>query len=272
MRIGRRRPWNLVVGAALVATVVTAACVSLVYVPHDPNRMAIDQRLAPPSLAHPLGTDPFGRDLLSRILVGAQTTLWVGVLAVSIGMAAGLALGAAAGLGGRWADEALMRLTDALAAFPPLLLALMLVAVMGAGVTSAMVAIGVATVPAFARLTRAGLLTLRESGMAEAARAAGAGGWRLFTRHLLPNLLPVLLVEASLSFANAVLAEAALSYLGLGTQPPWPSWGRMLREGQSFIALSPYPALMPGLAVALTVLGLNLLGDGLRDRMNPRRG
>lgn len=271
MRASRRTPWNLIVGALLVGAVAAAALLSFVYLPYDPTLMVVTERLAPPSLAHPLGTDPFGRDLLSRILVGARTTLWVGLVSVGIGMSAGLALGATAGMARGWADEALMRLNDALAAFPSLLLALMLATVLGAGTTSATLAIGVATIPVFARLTRAGLLTLRETEMVEAARAAGASGWRLFARHLMPNLLPLLLVEASLAFANAVLAEAALSYLGLGTQPPWPSWGRMLREAQSFIALSPYPALAPGLAVAATVLGLNLLGDGLRDRMNPRR-
>lgn len=264
------RPWNLVVGTVLLALVGGAATLSLVWVPHDPNQMAVAQRLAPPSLEHPLGTDPFGRDLFSRVLVGARTTLGVGLAVVAVGLVVGVALGAVAGLARGWPDELVMRLIDALAAFPSLLLALMLVAVMGPGATSATLALGVAAVPAFARLTRAGLLSLRESPMVEAARAVGVGPWRLVRRHLLPNLQPVLLVEASLTFASAVVAEAALSYLGLGIQPPWPSWGRMLREAQSFIALSPYPALAPGLAMVVTVLGLHLLGDGLRDWLDHR--
>jgi len=265
------RRWNLLVGGVLVGLVMGAAALSLVWVPHDPNQMAVSRRLAPPSLEHPLGTDPFGRDLLSRVLVGARATLGVGLAVVAVGLVAGVALGAAAGLAPGWADELVMRVIDAVAAFPSLLLALMLVAVIGPGALSATIALGLAAVPAFARLTRAGLLTLRESPMAEAARAVGANRWRLFWRHYLPNLQPVLLVEASLTFASAVVAEAALSYLGLGIQPPWPSWGRMLREAQSFIALSPYPALAPGLAMVVTVLGLHLLGDGLRDWLDHRR-
>lgn len=266
----RRPPWNLVAGGLLLALVAGAALLSLVWVPHDPNQMAVTERLAPPSRAHPLGTDPFGRDLLSRVMVGARTTLGVGLAVVLIGAGAGVALGTLAGLGRGWTDEVLMRLIDALAAFPSVLLALMLVAVMGPGAVSTTLALGLAAVPAFARLTRSGLLSLRESPLVEAARAVGAGPGRLFRHHLLPNLEPLLLVEASLTFARAVVAEAGLSYLGLGIQPPWPSWGRMLREAQSFIALSPYPALAPGLAMVLAVLGLHLVGDGLRDRWTRR--
>src|SRR5690606_901905 len=268
--VRRRPPWNLVAGGLLLALVAGAALLSLVWVPHDPNQMAVTERLAPPSRAHPLGTDPFGRDLLSRVMVGARTTLGVGPAVVLVGAGAGVALGTVAGLGRGGTDEVLMRLIDALAAFPSVLLALMLVAVMGPGAVSTTLALGLAAVPAFARLTRSGLLSLRESPLVEAARAVGAGPGRLFRHHLLPNLEPLFLVEASLTFARAVVAEAGLSYLGLGIQPPWPSWGRMLREAQSFIALSPYPALAPGLAMVLTVLGLHLVGDGLRDRWTRR--
>lgn len=265
-----RGRWNLVVGVVILLALVATAVASYFYVPHDPNRISVMNRFQPPGGEFRLGTDQFGRDLLSRIMVGSRVTILVGVVAVGIGLTAGLLLGGLAAQYGRWIDETLMRLMDAVAAYPPLLLAILFGSIMGPGVVSGMLAIGIATVPLFARLVRANFLTLREAEFVQAARAAGASNARILWRHLLPNTAAILLVQATIAFANAILAEAALSYLGLGTQPPHPSWGRMLREAQDFLVFSPYPALMPGMAIAVTVLGLNLLGDGLRDLLDPK--
>ncbi len=265
-----RGQWNLTVGLVILLALVATAAVSFFYLPHDPNRISVLNRFKPPGEEFLLGTDQFGRDLLSRIMVGSRVTIVVGVIAVGIGLSAGVLLGGLAAQYGRWVDETLMRLMDAVAAYPPLLLAILLASIMGPGVVSGMLAIGIATVPVFARLVRANLLALLDAEFVQAARALGASNARIFWRHLLPNTVAILLVQATVAFANAILAEAALSYLGLGTQPPDPSWGRMLREAQDFLVFSPYPALMPGLAIAVTVLGLNLLGDGLRDVLDPK--
>ena len=262
---------SLRVGATLVGVVVAMALVSLVYTPYPPNATDFVHRLAPPSWAHPLGTDHFGRDVLSRIMAGAQNAIWVGVVAVGIGLVAGTALGLVSGYAGGWWDAGLSLVLEAWYSFPALLLALLLATAWGPGVTSSMVAVGLATVPAFYRVARAGVLATRNLPYVEAARAVGATGARILLRHVLPNVMPALLIQSSFAFGSAILAEAALSYLGLGTQPPHPSWGRMLREAQSFLALSPYPALFSGLAVATGVLGFNLLGDGLRDALDPTR-
>ncbi|HEY8416495.1 MAG TPA: ABC transporter permease [Limnochordales bacterium] len=272
MRIGMwlKGHWNLAAGLAILSVLVATAVVSFFYVPHDPNRINITGRFQPPGEQYLLGTDQFGRDLLSRIMVGSRITILVGVVAVGIGLSVGLVLGGFAAKYGRWVDEALMRLLDAVAAYPPLLLAILLASIMGPGPVSGMLAIGISTVPVFARLVRANFLALLQAEFVQAARAAGASNARILWRHLLPNTAAILLVQATITFANSILAEAALSYLGLGTQPPHPSWGRMLREAQDFLIFSPYPALWPGLAIAITVLGLNLLGDGLRDVLDPK--
>lgn len=269
-RLRWRWPLNLSVGAALVGCVVASALLSLFWLPHDPNAMDFSAQLAPPSAVHPLGTDHLGRDLLSRVLVGARGALLVGFVAVGIALTLGCAVGAAAGLAGGWLDELLMRLIDVLYAFPPILLALLLAAVYAPGTLTAMSAIGFATAPVFARLLRAAVLELKNRDFIEAGRALGASSGRLLRRHLLPNALSPIIVQASLSLAVAVLAEAALSFLGLGTPPRTPSWGNMLREAQGFLQLSPYPVLVPGFAIILTVLGWSLLGDGLRDLRDPR--
>lgn len=259
---------SLRLGAAIVLLVAAVALLSRVYVPYNPNQVNFLNRLAAPSAAHPLGTDHFGRDILSRVMVGAQNALWVGMVAVGIGLGAGLVLGLVAGYAGGWWDRAVMAVMDALYAFPALLLALLLATAWGPGATSSMVAVGVSAVPAFARVTRASVMAVKPQAYVEAARAIGAPAGHLLRRHVLPNILGPLAIQSSFAFGVAVLAEAALSYLGLGTQPPHPSWGRMLREAQSFLVLSPYPALFPGLAIALSVLGFNLVGDGLRDRLD----
>ncbi|MBI4254155.1 MAG: ABC transporter permease [Candidatus Rokubacteria bacterium] len=271
--MSRRRPLRHVtfaLGAAITLLLLATAALSLVYTPADPLAMSIAARLEGPSAAHPFGTDQYGRDLLSRVMAGAATSIAVGVIAVAIGAGAGVLLGTASGHAGGWLDEASMRLVDAVQGFPAILSALLFAAVFAPGVAISMVAIGIAFVPAFARLTRASFLELREREFVVAARALGAGDRRLVGRHILPNTLPQLIVQATTSFPVAILAEAALAYLGLGTQPPHPSWGLMLKEAQSFLGLAPSFALFPGGAIAVTVLGLNLLGDGLRDLLDPK--
>jgi peptide/nickel transport system permease protein len=261
-----------VLGLLITAAIVGTAVCSLVYTPQDPLHMDIAARLAPPSMAHHLGTDQYGRDILSRVMRGAVASLAVGVVAVAIGMGAGVVLGTAGGWIGGWLDEAAMRLTDAIYGFPAVLSALLVTAVFGPGVLISMIAVGIAYVPAFARLARANILALREQDFVMAARALGARDGTIVWRHVLPNTMSPLIVQATIAFPLAILAEAALSYLGLGTQPPHPSWGLMLRDAQNFLQLSPWFAVFPGAAIALAVLGFNLLGDGLRDLLDPRSG
>src|SRR6266568_790570 len=271
MRVPRPlRHLTFTMGLAITALLILTAAVSLVYTPRDPLEMSMEARLEGPSESQPLGTDQFGRDLLSRIMVGSETSLLVGVIAVSIGMGLGVLLGILSGYFGGWLDETFMRLMDAVQGFPAILSALLITAVFKPSVVISMVAIGVAFLPVFARLTRASFLELRDRDFVLAARALGAGDAALIGRHILPNTLAPLIVQATISFPVAILAEAALSYLGLGTQPPHPSWGLMLREAQAFLGLSPWFAIFPGTAIALTVLGFNLLGDGLRDLLDPK--
>ncbi len=267
------RPWRhatFVLGGAITAALLATAGLSLVYTPADPLAMSIGARLQGPSGVHPFGTDQFGRDILSRVMTGAVTSIAVGVIAVGIGAVAGVLLGLASGWLGGWLDEAAMRLVDAVQGFPAILSALLFTAVFSPGIVVSMVAIGIAFVPAFARLARGGVLELRAREFVVAARALGARDRRLLFRHVLPNTLAPLIVQATTSFPVAILAEAALAYLGLGTQPPNPSWGLMLREAQNFLGMNPWFAVFPGGAIALTVLGLNLLGDGLRDLLDPK--
>jgi len=257
---------GLVITLALVAT----AAVSLVYTPRDPLEMSIGGRLQGPTAGHPLGTDQFGRDLLSRIMTGAVSSIMVGVIALGIGMGIGVLFGMLSGYFGGWLDEGFMRLMDAVQGFPAILSALLMAAVFRPSLAITMVAIGVAFLPVFARLTRASFLEFRDREFVLAARALGAGDGALIGRHILPNTVPPLIVQATISFPVAILAEAALSYLGLGTQPPHPSWGLMLKEAQAFLGMDPWFAIFPGTAIALTVLGFNLLGDGLRDLLDPK--
>ncbi len=262
---------NLYLGGGLIAVVLLAATVSFVWLPFDPNALDFAVQLQGPSPHHWFGTDEFGRDLFSRVLVGARGTLYVGFIAVGLALSLGSLVGALAGYAGGVPDEVLMRLVDVLYAFPAILMALLLAAVYQPGTLTAMTAIGLATVPIFARLTRSSVLSLKERDFVEAGRALGARHRRLLARHILPGALSPIVVQASLSLAVAVLAEAALSFLGLGTPPDVPSWGNMLREAQGFLSMSVYPALVPGLAIVWTVLGWSLLGDGLRDATDPRR-
>src|SRR5216110_784267 len=268
--MSKRRHLTFVLGAVISLALAATAALSLVYTPRDPLAMAGAARLQGPSRAYPFGTDQYGRDVLSRVMAGAPTSIAVGVIAVGIGALAGIVLGLASGWTGGWLDESAMRLVDAVQGFPAILSALLFSAVFAPGVAISMVAIGIAFAPAFARLTRASFLELRERDFVVAARALGAGDARLVVRHILPNTLPPLVIQATTSFPVAILAEAALAYLGLGTQPPNPSWGLMLKDAQNFLSLHPSFAVFPGGAIALTVLGLNLLGDGLRDLLDPK--
>jgi peptide/nickel transport system permease protein len=258
------------IGVVIVLVLVFVAIFGSALAPYDPNDIDMRDRFAPPSLEHPMGTDDFGRDIFSRILVGARVSLQVGIVAVGIAATFGSLLGLVAGYGGRATDEVIMRGMDVLFAFPAILLAIAILAALGKGVTNAMIAIGVVYIPNFARIARGSVLTIRKQEFVEAARAIGAGDTRILFRHITPNAMAPLIVETTLSLAFAILAEAALSFFGLGTQPPDPSWGRMLSEGRAYFRQSVWMAIFPGLAIMLTVMGFNFLGDGLRDAMDPR--
>ncbi|SFA82315.1 peptide/nickel transport system permease protein [Amycolatopsis marina] len=266
----RPRSASLMVGAALVGIVVLAALVSFLWTPHDPLLVEASARLLGPTADYVLGTDRFGRDVASQLMVGARTTLYVGIVAVGIAAVIGTPLGILAGMSRNWLGELVMRANDLMLAFPALLLAIMLGAVYGASTLTAMIAIGIATVPSFARIARSGTLRVMSTEYVLAARAAGRSRLWIAWRHVLPNISGLVLVQSSVSFAIAVLAEAALSFLGFGTRPPTPSWGRMLQESQELLAVEPRLALVPGIAIAIAVLGFNLLGDGLRDRFDPK--
>ena len=261
---------SFVLGAMLTMLMLGMAAISLVWTPWSPYEVDLAAKLQPPSTAHWLGTDAFGRDILSLLMVGARNSILVGVIAVGIGMGVGTALGLLAAARKGWVEEAIMRLADFTFAFPALLLAIMLTAVFGAGIVNSIIAIGIFYIPTFARVTRASANAVWAREYILAARACGKGPWRITLEHVLPNILSVLIVQATIQFALAILAEAALSYLGLGTQPPEPSWGRMLSEAQTLMFQAPLLAVWPGVAIALAVLGLNLLGDGLRDLLDPR--
>jgi peptide/nickel transport system permease protein len=262
---------SLVAGAALVAVFALAALVSLVWTPWDVTALDIGAKLQPSSAAHWLGTDHFGRDVLSMVMVGARASIAVAFVAVGIGMGLGVPLGlAAAARRGGLIDEAIMRANDLVFAFPSLVIAILITALFGPGAVNAMLAIGIFNVPVFARLVRGAALSLWQREFILAARVAGKGAARISAEHILPNLANLLIVQGTIQFSLGILAEAGLAYVGLGTQPPIPSWGRMLAESQTMISFAPRLALVPGLAIVLTVLGLNLMGDGLRDLLDPR--
>ena len=265
----RRHP-SFVLGGVLTLLFIGSAALSLVWTPWPATEIDVPNKLALPSAAHWLGTDSLGRDIVSQLLVGAHTSILVGVVAVLIGLACGVALGCLASARRGWVEEAVMRLADFTFAFPALLSAIMLGAIYGPGLATAIVAIGIFNIPVFARTARATANAVWSREYVLAARAAGAGPWRITLDHVLPNIAGVLIVQATVQFATAILAEAALSYLGLGTQPPTPSWGRMLNEAQAQMFQAPQLAVWPGAAIALAVLGLNLMGDGLRDLLDPK--
>lgn len=262
---------TLILGGALSALVLLAALLSFLWTPYDHAAMNIPAKLQPPNAQHWLGTDHFGRDLLSMIMVGARTSIAVALVAVGIGMGAGVPLGlAAAARKGSWLDEVIMRGNDLVFAFPSLVIAILITAVLGAGAINAIIAIGIFNIPVFARITRGAALSLWEREFIMAARVAGKGSARISAEHILPNVMNLLIVQGTIQFSLGILAEAGLSYVGLGAQPPTPSWGRMLADAQTMVSFAPHLALVPGCAIIATVLGLNLLGDGLRDHLDPK--
>ena len=265
-----RRHRSFVVGGLLTPLLVLAALLSYVWTPWSPYEVDLLAKLQPPSAAHWLGTDAFGRDVASLLLVGARSSIAVGLIAVGIGLVAGTALGLLASARRGWMEELIMRLADFTFAFPAILSAIMLTAVFGAGMVNSIIAIGIFNIPTFIRVTRASANSIWSREYVMAAQACGRSRWQITWHNVLPNIVSVLVVQATIQFALAILAEAALSYLGLGTQPPQPSWGRMLAEAQTLMFQAPLLAVFPGVAIALTVLGLNLLGDGLRDLLDPR--
>jgi len=273
----RRSAWRrlarhsgFVVGAAIVACVVAAAVVSLFWTPYPIDVVDVRGRFAGPSAAHWLGTDQLGRDVVSMLMSGAVTSLTVGAVAVGIGAGIGVPLGSLAAARPGLVSEAVLRLGDLTLAFPAIVTAVMITSLWGPGAVNAILAIAIFNVPVFARLTRGTALTVWTLDYIQAARAAGFGPVRIMARHVFPNVAGIIIVQATIQFALAILAEAGLSYLGLGAQPPAASWGRMLNEAQTLLYFAPQLAIYPGVAIVLSVLGLNLLGDGLRDVLDPR--
>ena len=265
----RRRPLVLM-AAAVVGGFVLAALAAPQLAPFDPVTPNLLAMRKPPSAVHRLGTDEVGRDVLSRLIWGARASLLAGVVSVSISLALGVPIGMAAGYLGRWVDALISRITDAMLACPFLILAIALAAFLGPSLTNAMIAIGISATPVFIRLTRAQVLAAKSEDYVEAARALGNPHLRIALRHILPNIVAPLVVQATLAIAAAVIAEASLSFLGLGQQPPAPSWGSMLNTARSYVDQAPWMAIWPGLSIFLLVLSFNLLGDGLRDALDPR--
>ncbi len=262
---------SFALGFAVTAVFILAALLSLIWTPYDATALAVSDKLKAPSGLHWFGTDHFGRDIFSMIMVGARTSIAVAFVAVGIGIAAGVPLGLwAAAKQGSLVDEIIMRANDLVFAFPALLIAILITAVFGPSAINAIIAIGIFNIPVFARLARGAALTLWTREYIFAARVAGKGAVRISAEHILPNIMNLLIVQGTIQFSLGILADAALSYVGLGAQPPTPSWGRMLADAQTMISLAPHMALFPGAAIVLTVLGLNLMGDGLRDLFDPK--
>ena len=262
---------NLLLGGALSALFLIAALISFLWTPFDVELLNIANKLKTPNATNWFGTDHFGRDIFSMIMVGARTSIAVAIVAVGIGIVAGIPLGlAAAARKGDLLDEVIMRGNDLIFAFPSLVIAILITAVFGPSAVNAIIAIGIFNIPVFARVTRGAALSLWEREFILAARVSGKSTTRISFEHILPNILNLLIVQSTIQFSLGILAEAALSYVGLGAQPPTPSWGRMLADAQTMVSFAPHLALMPGFAIILTVLGLNLMGDGLRDALDPQ--
>lgn len=261
---------SFAIGSCITLLIAAMALLSFLWTPYDITVLTVADKLQGLSLAHPFGTDHLGRDILSMIMIGARNSIAVAIVAVGIGMGVGVPLGCWAAARGGLVDEVLMRFNDLVFAFPALLSAIMITAIFGPGAVNAIIAIGIFNVPVFARVARAGALSVWPREFILAARAAGKGKLLISVEHILPNIVALLLVQGTIQFALGILAEAGLSYLGLGAQPPMSSWGRMLFEAQTRMIVAPHLALFPGLAIVVTVLGLNLLGDGLRDLLDPR--
>jgi peptide/nickel transport system permease protein len=259
-----------VAGLVILALIAVAALFAPYLAPQDPLLLNPTSLMQPPSADHWLGTDELGRDILSRVIWGARISLYVGVISVTIAVVIGVGFGLVAGYFGGLVDDVIARLLDVVFAFPTILLALAIVGMLGPSLTNTMIAIGVVYTPVYARLARGTTLAVKERDFVEAAIVAGANSARIISRHILPNVAAPLSVQTSLSLSLAILAEASLSFLGLGTQPPDPSWGTMVNTGQRVVELSPWPVVFPGLAIVLAVLAFNLIGDGLRDALDPR--
>jgi ABC-type dipeptide/oligopeptide/nickel transport system permease subunit len=266
--VGRNR--LVLAGALMVALVVLLALLAGVIAPYDPIANNVRAALQPPSSFYFFGTDRFGRDVFSRVVFGSQLSLLVALVSVAISATCGTLLGLASGFYGGWVDDVIGRIMDVLFSFPALVLAIAVAATLGPGITNAIIAIAVVYAPLFGRVVRGPVLVERSKDYVEAARAMGAGSRRLILRHVLPNVLSPLTVQVTLTFSHAILLESYLSFLGLGTQPPYPSWGTMLQEGRTFLESAPWMSIFPGLAIMLAVLGFNLLGDGIRDALDPR--
>lgn len=258
---------NFIIGFILISFIVILMIISLFYTPYDPTGVA-GKAFSSPNSNNLLGTDNFGRDILSRIMKGSQLLFIVGILTVLIGLSIGLILGSLSGYFGKILDLFLMRFIDAQMCFPGILIALMLVSVFGVGISNTIIALGIMAVPQFTRIIRSGYIKCKELDYVKAAKAKGASSFRIMYIHILPNISSTLMVTCTLAFSTAVIQEAALSYLGVGIQPPDPSWGTMLKEAQAFMLKSPHYAIIPGIFITLLVLGLNLLGDGLRDTLD----
>jgi len=267
-RLLRRR--SAVLGLVVLVLIVLVALLAPLIVPYDPAQQSWTAVRRPPSLQHWFGTDESGRDLLSRVVFGARASLLAGVVSISIALGLGVPIGLLAGYGGKWVDAVIGRITDAMLAIPFLILAIALAAFLGPSLENAMIAIGLTATPIFVRLTRGQVMAVKVEDYVEAARAVGNPPVRIAVKHILPNILPALTVQATISVATAIIAEASLSFLGLGQQPPAPSWGSMLNTAQRFLTNAPWMAVWPGLAIFLTVLSFNVLGDGLRDALDPR--
>ncbi len=266
----RRLSPRIWIGASVVGAMIFLALTADFLTPYDPNYQNYAEFRQPPSADHPFGTDQVGRDVYSRVVYGARISLLVGVVAVGIGMTAGVMIGLVAGLYGGWVDEILMRIMDAIYAFPALVLALAISAALGTGIVNIMIAIGVVYMPSYARLVRGQVLSIREREFVLAARILGAGALRLMLLHIWPNVTAPIIVQASLNISTAILTEASLSFLGLGVNPPTPSWGSSLNGGAQYLATAPWLSIYPGLAIFVAVLAFNLFGDGLRQLLDPR--
>ena len=267
-----RRHRGAVAGGVIALFLAAVALLAPWLAPHDPEAVRLAANLRPPSWTHPFGTDSLGRDVLSQTIYGARVSLTIGFVSLALALAGGVPVGALSAWAGGWVDRLTMRVVDVLVSFPTLLLAIIVITVFGPGLVQAMIAIGIAQVPLYARLTRSAVLRVRALDYVTAARASGAPGGRILWRHVFPNCLSPLIVQSTLLFATAILSAAYLGFLGLGAQPPTPEWGTMLSKARDFLRVAPHVSIFPGVTIMLTVLGLNLLGDGLRDVLDPRTG
>jgi len=272
IRIVFTRSKPAILGLAIVLGIVFVALAAPILAPYDPIKIDLAGQFTPPGSSHLLGTDEVGRDILSRIIYGTRVSLRVGLIAVGIGGVVGVLAGAVSGYYGGYVDDLIQRLVDIIIVFPTLLLALAIIAILGPGMTNAMIAVGLTMAPRFARIVRGSVLSIKEFEYVEAARALGQSNWSIIGKHVLPNVISPVIVYGTLSISTAILVEASLSFLGLGVAPPTPSWGTMVATGRQFLLDAPWMSTFPGVAVMITILGFNLLGDGFRDALDPHTG